>query len=310
MKTTDERPQQPFQLSHIPVIGGADTGQNTTATGEQGSSAQTETPVNADNGDGTVEPVSGEIAIQEPITTGDEDPAITNLMNGGRAEIQVGDYPRAIEYFNEVLTRDPQHTGALYNISLIYRLSGDAENAVDYAKRAVDSDPNRLYVNQNLGYAYEMADETDLAIEAFEEELIRHPDVSSLAVVASKLSVMYSDKGLYEDAVDAALTAISLDPSEPSYHVLLGDTYMANKAYDQAVAAYSDGLELEPDSTEILIMLGDTEWEAGKQSEARDYYNRAIAIDDSVRESIPAERLLEDSATDANGETPPADQPM
>lgn len=316
----DERPQQPWQLEHIPLAADLDMLSNTPAITEsepQGSTVESEEPVFVDNGEGTEVSSPEETVVPEINPPEDEeDPVITNLMNGGRLAIQTGDYSKAIDYFNLVLERDPNHTGALYNISLIYRLTDQPDKAVEWALKAVESDPDRLFVYQNLGNAYEMTGDMDAAIEAFEEELIRHPDVKSLAPLASQLSILYRERGLIEDAIDAALTAITLDPGEPNYFLLLGDSYLERKSYDQAIDAFTDALEIAPDSTEILVRLGDTEWENGNQESALEYYNRAIAVDSSVRDSIPAERLEEvegddsDESVEPDEDVPLTDQPL
>lgn len=286
----DERPRQPFQFDSIPVLSGGIDSTGTPAVETQGSVVEPESVDISDGSEGEpIETQTGKIEI-EPEQE-EESPKITNLMNGGRLALQAENFPLALEYFASVLEDDPQHTGALYNISLVYRLANEPEKAVEYALLAVESDPDRLFVHQGLGNAYEMAGETDLAIEAYEQELIRHPDVPSLASTAAILATMYREKELIEDAIDAAITAVTLDPGEPAYHVLLGDTYMTNFAYEQAVSSYEDGLELVPESTKILIKLGDAHWDAGNQSEAVEYYTAAIEIDSEVRDSIPSERL-------------------
>jgi Tfp pilus assembly protein PilF len=297
----DERPQQPFQFEHIPSIAGMMDQQSQPASGSQGSAVDVEsTDISTATEPEPVEVTEEVVAPEEESV----DPLITNMMTGGRLAIQEGDYDTAIQYFEGVLEQDPDYTRALYNLSLIYRLTDKIDQAIEYGLKAVESDPDMLYVHQNLGYAYEAAGDIDSAIDAYEEELIRHPDAKPLAVIASNLCIIYTDREQYENAIDAAITAINLDPGLHIYHVLLGDTYMKTEAFDQAIEAYKDALELAPDSTDIMVAIGDAYWESGDRVKAQEYYNQAISLDEKVRDTIPAERLesIEPSEAPESGE--------
>ncbi len=301
----DEQPRHPFNVGQIPEVAGV---LNQTPTEPEDAVESTVEPeiIEDIDGDGT-ETVEDPQEAEPVIEVEEEDPYITNSMNGGRQALIAGNYGQAAEYFLGVLERDDNHTGALYNLSLTFRHAGNPEHAIEFALKAIESDPDRLYVHQNLGYAYENNGDTDSAIEAFEEELIRHPDEPTLAVIAAKLASIYYDRELNEDAINAAITAVTLDPEVTSFHVLLGDIQFEVSAYEQAIASYEDAAELSPDVAEILVKIGDALWEAGRSREALEKYNEAIDLDGSIRDSIPVERLLGETT---EPEAPIADQPM
>lgn len=300
----DEQPRQPFNVGQIPEVAG--NLYQTPAEPEDAVGSTVEQEIIEDIvGTETVEdPQEAEPVIE---VEEEEDPYITNSMNGGRQALLARNYAQAAEYFLGVLERDGNHTGALYNLSLTFRHAGNPERAIEFAVKAIESDPDRLYVHQNLGYAYESNGDTNSAIEAFEEELIRHPDEPTLAVIAAKLASIYYDRELIEDAINVAITAVTLDPEVTTFHVLLGDIQFENSAYEQAIAAYEDAAELSPDVAEIVVKIGDALWELGRAGEALEKYNEAIDLDNSIRDLIPVERL-EGEATEP--EIPVAEQPM
>jgi tetratricopeptide (TPR) repeat protein len=272
LKQGGEEPWQPFPFDSIPQFAGQQQGQRSTGETEpvrQAEIPQAETPESAEG----------------------ENPVVAGLLDSGREALQAGNLDLAVDYFMQVLDKDENNTAALYNLGYIYRRAGDADRAVEYASRAVESAPNRLYVHQNLGLAYEEQGNIDAAITEYEQELINHPNEPSLAGIAEKLALIYLDRGLYQEAFDAANRAVNMNPDEPEYHATLAKVHMANGAYDRAVTVLEEAVVLEPDKGEYRKLLGDALWEAGRQDEAGNAYEAAITLDPDLADEIDPERL-------------------
>jgi tetratricopeptide (TPR) repeat protein len=289
----DERPMQPFPFDRIPAL----------TEGGAISPVQPEGQLSA----GGTEPVA-----QTPAASGEEeeaaeDPAIAGLLDGGRDALRSGQYDLAIEYFSAVLERDANNTAALYNLGYAYRQLGNPDKAVEYARRAVDSDPTRLYVHQGLGYAYEDQGNIDAAIAEFEQELLNHPDEPGLASVAERLAQIYLQRGLQQEAFDAAKRAVDLEPDVASHHATLAAAHMANHAYPQAVEALEKAVSLDPDTAKYHKSLGDALWEAGRHADAREQYEKAIELDPDLAAEIDQERLR---SSPADSQRSPSDSPM
>jgi len=293
LRSGDERPMQPFPFDRIPAL----------TEGGTLSPVQPEGQLST----GETEPVGESAAAPSEVEEAPEDPAIAGLLNGGRDALRSGQYDLAVEYFSAVLERDANNTAALYNLGYAYRRLGNPDKAVEYALRAVDSDPTRLYVHQNLGYAYEDQGNIDAAIAEFEQELLNHPDEPGLASVAERLAQFYIERGLQQEAFDAAIRAVNLEPNVASHHATLAAVQMANHAYDQAIEALEKAVSLEPDTADYHKSLGDALWEAGRRADAREQYEKAIELDPELSNEIDQERLR---SSPAGGERSPADSPM
>ncbi len=267
----DATPQQPFPFDRIPALGSPDAPEQLSA-GETESIVESEGPTEV---------------VEQP----EEDPMIEGLLQSGRDALRQDNLPLAIEYFIEVIERDENNVAALYNCGRAYRLMGDNQKAIEYSRRAVEADTGRLYVHQNLGYAYEAAGDIDNAITEFEQELINHPDEPHLAGIADKLAQYYLQRGLHQEAFDAARRAVTLDPDQPSYHANLAAVHMSNGAYEQAVDSLEEAVVLAPDSALYRKLLGDALWGAGREDDARQEYASALTLDPDMADEIDPDRL-------------------
>jgi len=257
---------QPFELPRIPV-GVPD--QN----------------VSAGQGD-----ITGDLQISENLPE-EETPELSELMDRGRMALLNNDYDLAIESFTNVIEIDPNHVRALYNLSLAYRRLENIDKAIEYGERAVEADPDTLYVHQNLANAYMDAGDIDSAIGEFEEELLRHPDEPQLAATAEKLAWVYIERGLHQEAFDAAMKAVSLDSVTASYRATLAEVHMMNNAWDAAIGAWNAAIEIDPSEPLLYLRLGDALWEAGRREESREAYAHAIELDSSIASNIDPSRL-------------------
>ncbi len=293
----DERPQQPFNFDRIPAL-----------TGQPGDTS----PVQLSNGE--TEPIdgTGETAVAD---TGDgpvDDPAIEALLNGGRNALIQGDLDLAIEYFESVIEQDENNIKALFNLGLTYRKKGDADKAVEFSLRAVEVDPDRLYVHQNLAFAYEAQGNEDGMIAELENELNRHPDEPSLSGIAVRLAAIYLERDLHQEAFDAAIRAVQLEPDAAFHHAMLADVHMHNAAYPQAIESYEKAVSLDPDFALHRKYLADALWAAGREDDARLEYGKALEMDPELADTIDPDRLPDNAASDDsdNPDSEDFDSPM
>jgi tetratricopeptide (TPR) repeat protein len=295
LKTKDERRVQPFPFDRIPALGNRPSSDQTGMEG-QASAGQEEPAI--------VAPTPEVLEGQE---TASEDPEINRLMDEGRQALTDDRYDEAIERFQKVIARDPANVRALYNIGYAYRQLGNWDSAIEFAKKAAEADPAMLGVHQNLGYAYGGKGDMDSAIFEFEEELRRHPDEPRLDGIAERLALIYLERGLRQEAFDAANQAVNLNPNQASHYVTLADVHISNGAYDQAVTALEKACSLDPQNALFRKRLGDALWEAGREDEARRAYAEAVALEPALADSIPPARLAEESSPEDDN---PLDEPL
>ena len=67
-----------------------------------------------------------------------EPESVSLLMNLGHNYLNAGEYRRALDVYQAVLSRSPELTDALYNSSLIYRKLGESKNETDTLKKYLE----------------------------------------------------------------------------------------------------------------------------------------------------------------------------
>ena len=99
------------------------------------------------------------------------------------------------------------------------------------------------------------------------------------AVRANKLMTAQN----YAGAVTAAETAVTYQPHDPSYRLLLGQAYLSAGRFTAAETSFSDTLRLMPDNSRAALNLALTEIAQGKRDAAlstlTDYRDKMAAAD-------------------------------
>lgn len=80
-------------------------------------------------------------------------PSKDELTTSGVAEYQVGHLEKAKIYFNEVLSRYPHDSRALFYMGEVAQAEGFHEKAISYYQMALDADPSYKEARQALKLA-------------------------------------------------------------------------------------------------------------------------------------------------------------
>ncbi len=295
LRGENEEPWRPFSFDKIPVL---DEPPQDAPPEVQGSVAETE-PVESGDPEEMVVPEETEL-----------DPQVAALMDEGREALATGEYEMAVEKFTRVLENSPDNPRALYNLALAYRRIGNWDRAIEYASRAVEADPDLLFVHQNLGYAYEGQGDIDSAIGEYEREILTHPDETRLAGLSAKLAEIYISRDLHQEAFDAAIRAMNLEPDQPSHLYTLARVHQKNGAFDQAIESMQQALELAPSNVSYMVYLADILWDAERPDEAREMYGQAIELEPGLVDEIDPERLPQVEASEPESPGAPSDEPL
>ena len=144
--------------------------------------------------------------------------------------------------YQTVLRQQPKNAMAL---NLMGTLAIEAQRndvAIDYMKRAVKLDPENAVFRNNLGNAYDLVGNVDLARKHLRK-------------------------------------AIELDGTLVEAMCNLGRSYRAELAGEIAEGFYRRALEVHGQSLAALVGMGDLLTDMGRQAEALEYFERAIALD-------------------------------
>ena len=158
---------------------------------------------------------------------------------------QQGRLPGAEAAFAQAVDRDPADAAALNNLGIVYFTRGDLPLAEQYLYRAVEQNPDTPITRYNLGMTLMRLNDSAGAIREFREAGFIDPGSASLLLQQANL---YNQVGDFANAEQRARTALELNPSLASAHLLLGIALYNQGREAEALAALADTLALEPGS--------------------------------------------------------------
>jgi len=228
----------------------------------------------------------------------------------------LGQYDKAIEYFEKVLTSDlktfgedhPNVTTDWNNIGTTWHNLGQYDKAIEYYEKALTSDlknydedhPNVAIDWNNLGSVWDSLGQYDKAIEYYEKALTSdlktydedHPNV---AIRWNNLGAAWSNLGQYGKAIEyyeKALTSDLKTYDEDHHNVAvqwnnLGSAWHNLGQYDKAIEYYekaltSDLKTYDEDHPNVAIRwnnLGLAWNNLGQYDKAIEYYEKALTSD-------------------------------
>ncbi len=233
--------------------------------------------------------------ISETVSPADnKNKAMEYFINGSVLETE-GDYPRAIEEFQNALKYDTS-AGIYYALGKNYYYLGKTPLALQYTKKAVQLNPDRMEYKSQLADIFSSASQFDSAAVVLEKMIAS--DSASLSsyyrlariyenskplsairiykklteVIGSDWNVLIRIADLYEkmgnidEAANTIKELLKIDPGNTSLYKLLIDYYTKAEKYDEALAAANDLLQLNPDDLDIRekkaqVYINKGDWE-------------------------------------------------
>lgn len=157
-------------------------------------------------------------------------------------------YPKAVDTFQMILSRNPKDVDALFQLANVYKLQERLELAIETCEKI-------------FSISSKKKDKTDEILVGFAHLLL-----SEIYCKQSKLDIA-------EEHAKAAVQRIS---SAADTHYRLGYIYTHQAKFDEALLAFKRTLELNPDFAEVHQWLGLIALMQHKPQEAITHYKTAI----------------------------------
>ncbi|MDP6989309.1 MAG: sulfatase-like hydrolase/transferase, partial [Planctomycetota bacterium] len=221
-----------------------------------------------------------------------------------------GDEERANELYHKALEIDERSAKAWVGIGNMHHQRGESELAVNAFRKAVEADPVAIEAQYNLGVVYDSIKRPAQAERAYLRALrIKSDHVLSLV----NLGNVYQRVGKLEAAEERYREALGHKPADYSGVFNLALCLRRQSRFEESARMFGEALELRPESTEAqLLQVGalrqngdhgealelvevflEQESESipgllqacalshvlGKGTPAREYFDRALAID-------------------------------
>ena len=177
-----------------------------------------------------------------------------------------------IQFFTDIIDKDPYCYEAWYNLGIIYNYSGLYEKAIDAFDFSIAIKPTYIP-------AYLIKAQMDMykeAINTYKQSLdVEADDASVYYYIAN----CYAFSGNYDKALEYYRKALSLDRMLSNAWIGMGVSYVDMGQPAEALAHFQQGLKIEPDNVDYLILISGCYEDLSMNEAAEAAYRRAGELD-------------------------------
>lgn len=220
----------------------------------------------------------------------------------------LGNYQKAADLFNDVLKKDQDNAGAMYELAGIYRMQDKIEDALELAGKAVSIEPENEWYKILLVELYQEKRDYHSAAKILNNLIERHPEnieyysdlasnylydgefkkaldiyeeLEDLIGINEQISLqkqkIYLQMDKPEEAIEEIERLVNAYPDETRYLEMLAEMYMANRDFEKALGLYERIRELDPDNPYINISLSDYYRKVGNKEKSLEYLRDGFA---------------------------------
>lgn len=177
--------------------------------------------------------------------------------------------------FQEVLSRNPRHPGAL--VGLARALDFDQEQgAVETARRALDTNPNSVPARAFLARVFLELERYDDALEEARRALETNPASPEALSILAAAHHLRDDQAAFHRA---RLRTDSLYPESPVVPLTVAELSAAHRRYDEAVSFAREAVDRDARSWQAVGLLGLNQLRTGELEAGRRNVERAFEGD-------------------------------
>ena len=249
---------------------------------------------------GPLQVVRGELLLERgeyaearaAFETGLEDPASAEAARLGLARAfnqegialsERGELERAVFALNRAVGLDPEWSGPLVNLGVVFGRMGKLGKAVESYKAALERDAENPVATFNLATAHRQLGEPELAAYLFEELFLRAPDYPHVrGALAHALGALRE----FDRAIAFFLEELEIDPACASCWSGLGVAYLCVGNRDRGEECLRRALELTPTSLSTLLALATLYAVESQRLDAEALLRRAREVDPGRTEEL------------------------
>ncbi len=180
----------------------------------------------------------------------------------GVSAFEQGNYPLALQRFNQAVSNDPHNADAYYNLASVYhRQARQSRRNEDFAQaealynQCLDNAPNHVDCHRALAVMLRDQSRVDDASRLLQRWALREPGLPAARVELARFA---QEQGQRDIARQNLLDAIALNPYEPRALAALGQMYEQEGNPGQALANYQRSLSAnsyQPELAQRVALL-------------------------------------------------------
>jgi tetratricopeptide (TPR) repeat protein len=212
---------------------------------------------------------------------------IKELITTGKQYFENKEYVRAEEYLSRVIEMGVKYADVFNMLGVISHIQGKFASAIEYFHKALEINPRYTEATLNLTVLY-----NDLGQYSDAKKLyfsLKNKASKSSAqiepVLRGKLSNMHADIGdvyrsigLYSNAIDEYIHALSLNPGYSDIRTKLGQALRESGDKEESLKELSKVLKQNPTYVPALLQIGITHYSLNNLNEAKAAWNKATAL--------------------------------
>lgn len=208
--------------------------------------------------------------------------AVERLFADATADHLSGRIQQALNGYQQVLSRHPQHAPALHGLGLACSQLDRADDAENLLRRAVALAPDNAEFLNNLGMVLAERRQLQEAIVCHHRAVNLQP---AFAAAHHALGNALRKHGQLEASIHCFERALGLDPELAAAYINLGTAHKDLNHWDLALEAYHRSLALAPNNPIAHHNLGTALYQLGRLEDAARSLECAVALNPDLPEA-------------------------
>lgn len=213
-----------------------------------------------------------------------------NAVANGDQQKRQGNFDKALAYYKEAISLDPNNLAAYNQLGLCYLVKKAYPDAELAFRASLKLDPSYFPSLNNLGTSLYYQKKYDQAIFYYEQAL--GASEGKDADVELNLANALRDNGDYIAAIEHYRQAIRLDPGSPKAYNNLGASLYKLKRYNEALVEIKKSLHLKPDYASAYYNLGLVYKDINCNPQAIEAFNNCLKYGPRSEAAPEAQRIL------------------
>ncbi len=217
--------------------------------------------------------LSAENLLQDIITRDSTDYDVLNFL--GIIYLNLGNYDKSADYFEQVLELRSDHALSMYNLALCRQRMHEYEKARSIYKKLLELTPVNTEALNNIGVCcYKLGDYAEA--EKYYGKALKLEPVNPLTF--TNLGNLNLATGSFDDSIRFYKKAIEAAPGNDIYHFNLGSCYLQQNNNEEALKCFRKAVELNPANTGAYNNMGIVYSRLGTYQEAEKIYKKVLEL--------------------------------
>ncbi len=216
------------------------------------------------------------------VTTTSIEEISSEYYNIGNAYFKLGEYGKAIKYYEKAYRLNPKLSQSEYNLSLAYIKVGRFSDADKILTGLLKRDPTNIKVLNAIAYSFYLRGDDANALKMFKRILQEYPESRD---ARNNIAIIYWKEGKIDSAVSEFKLILKYYPGDVNTKFNLGKILIENKKYKEGIKYMEDYAELKPDDAEAFVILGYGYEGIEDYKKALNAFDYAVSVNDKLREA-------------------------